>query len=71
MMSWWSVLLYWLYVLAWEALTIGGCAYVVFWIGHSGWWFVLAVLLSSAMIRPSTWRGLFIQTPDIASENSE
>lgn len=31
--------------LAWNALVLGGTAYVVFWRGYSGWWFLLAVLL--------------------------
>lgn len=26
---------------------IGGCGYVVFWLGHSGWWFLAAVLIAS------------------------
>lgn len=25
-----------------NAFLIGGTAYVVFWMGHSGWWFVAA-----------------------------
>jgi hypothetical protein len=27
---------------------IFGCAYVVFWRGFSGWWFVLAILLAGS-----------------------
>lgn len=34
-------------VLLWWAFCIGGCAYLVFWRDHSGWWFVLAVFLAS------------------------
>ena len=30
---------------AWIVLVFGTCTYLVFWQGHSGWWFVLAVLL--------------------------
>lgn len=30
-----------------DALIIGGTAYVVFWLNHSGWWWVLGALLSS------------------------
>lgn len=32
-----------------DALILGGCAYVVFWRGASGWWFVLAILLSASV----------------------
>lgn len=34
-----------LLVLAYDAFIIGGCAYLVFWKEHSGWWFLLAVVL--------------------------
>jgi hypothetical protein len=33
--------------LIWCALIIVGCAYLVFWRGHNGWWFALAILLMS------------------------
>jgi len=49
---------YLIYILTWEAATIGGCAYVVFWLGHSGWWFLLAVLLSGMAYKPAHWRAL-------------
>jgi hypothetical protein len=29
----------------WCVLVMGSCTYVVFWMGQSGWWFALAVLL--------------------------
>lgn len=34
--------------LAYNAAIIGGCAYLVFWRGHSGWWFLLAMLLMAS-----------------------
>lgn len=30
----------------WMAFCLVGCAYVVFWKGFSGWWFLLAILLA-------------------------
>ena len=38
----------WLYLIAtlWNVLVWGVTAYAVFWLGHSGWWFVLAALLT-------------------------
>lgn len=30
----------------WGLLVIGTCTYLVFWQGHSGWWYVLAVGLA-------------------------
>lgn len=34
----------------WAVLVIGGCAYLVFFKGASGWWFVLAVIIAQASI---------------------
>jgi len=53
------VITYMIYIIAWEALVIGGCAYVVFGLNRSGWWFVLAVILSGASYSPKKWRKLF------------
>ncbi len=35
----------WFMTLMWDFFLIGGCAYVVFWKGHSPWWFILACCL--------------------------
>lgn len=47
---------------AWCVLVFGTCTYLVFWRDHSGWWFLLALLLcngstsnNAAKIR-GTWR---------------
>lgn len=32
--------------LLWQMFCIGGCSVVVFGLGHSGWWFVLALLMA-------------------------
>lgn len=45
----------WVYVLAgvlrwcWYVMVQGTTAYVVFWLGHSGWWFALAFLLCACI----------------------
>jgi len=31
----------------WAFSVLGTCAYAVFWQGHSGWWFLLAIMLCS------------------------
>lgn len=31
----------------WCLIVFGTCTYVVFWMGHSGWWYAFAVLLCS------------------------
>jgi hypothetical protein len=54
-----SVITYLIYTIFWEGLCIGGTAYLVFWRGHSGWWFLLAVMLSSMQYGPVKWRGLW------------
>ena len=48
-------LTYLIYIVLWEAFVIGGCAYLVFWLGASGWWFILAVVLSGAAYTPNRW----------------
>jgi hypothetical protein len=30
----------------WGALCLGVCAYLVFWNGESGWWFLLGIFLA-------------------------
>lgn len=35
----------WLYILVWNVIVLVGTAYIVFWKKHSGWWFLLAVIL--------------------------
>lgn len=42
----------------WETLIIGGCSYIVFWLHHSGWWFLLAIALSTAAYSPKKWHSL-------------
>ena len=39
----------WIYLIrtAYSLIVLGVCAYVVFWLGFSGWWFVLALVLLS------------------------
>lgn len=34
--------------LVWGLVILGGCAYAVFWLDHSGWWFLLAMLLAGS-----------------------
>lgn len=46
---------YLIYIVIYETLVLGGTAYVVFWLGHSGWWFVLAALMSGSAYPPSSW----------------
>lgn len=50
---------YVIYVIAFEALVLGGCGYAVFWRGASGGWFLLAVLISSAAYPPERWSALW------------
>lgn len=46
---------YLIYILVWESVVIGGCAYLVFWRDASAWWFLLAVLLSVSSYSPAKW----------------
>lgn len=42
------------FLIFWEALTIGGSAYIVFWKGHSAWWLLLGIFLGLGTIKFST-----------------
>lgn len=46
---------YLIYIIFWESLVFGGCGYAVFVLGHSGWWFLLAVALGFCAYSPSRW----------------
>lgn len=39
--------------LIWDIICVGGCTYLVFWRGHSGWWYILALAVcdSSTMYK--------------------
>lgn len=63
---WYVGVTYLIYVLAYETLTLGGTAYAVFVLNHSGWWFVLGVVLSSGCFMPKRWRELWFSRRDNA-----
>ena len=48
-------LTYLIYILVFETLVFGGTGYAVFVLGHSGWWFLLAVIVGGAAYKPQTW----------------
>jgi hypothetical protein len=54
-MKYWTYLIY---LILWESLMWGGGFYVVFILGHSAWWFALAVAGSAAAYSPNTWMQL-------------
>jgi hypothetical protein len=49
---------YLIYIVLFESLIFGGVGYAVFVLGHSGWWFVFALFVSSAAYTPSKWYGI-------------
>ncbi len=36
-----------LFRVLWPAIVFGTAAYAVFWLGHTGWWFLLAILIAA------------------------
>lgn len=48
-------LTYLIYIIAFEGLVLGGTGYAVFVLGESGWWFLLALIVSGAAYKPQTW----------------
>jgi len=49
------ILTFFVYITLRDGLLIGGTAYLVFWKGCSGWWWILSVFLLALAIRPSMW----------------
>jgi len=56
-MSKWPIR-YLIYIIVWDCLIVGIFSYAVFILGHSGWWFVLAVCMSRASVS-SLWGMMF------------
>ena len=46
---------YLIYIVLWEGLIFGGTGYAVFVLDYSGWWFALAIFMSSLAYKPNTW----------------
>jgi hypothetical protein len=46
---------YLIYIVLYEGLVVGGTGYAVFVLDHSGWWFLLAVIMSVAAYSPRKW----------------
>lgn len=64
-MKYWSYLIY---ILVFETLVLGGTGYAVFCLGHSGWWFLLATLISGHSYSPAKWYGLILDTQETKTE---
>lgn len=62
---------YLVYITLYEVLTLGGCGYAVFALGASGWWFVLAVILSGAAYSPEKWASLYGNTAALTAAKGE
>lgn len=52
------VITYLIYIIIWEAMVFGGFGYVVFGLGKSEWWMLLAVLMSANAYKPESWKKL-------------
>lgn len=50
---------YLIYIIIWDCGLIAGCSYLVFYKGHSGWWFLLAIYLAGSCMKPKHWAELF------------
>jgi hypothetical protein len=46
-----AVVIIFLFILAWNAALIAGTAYVVFWLGYSGWWWLLTLILIGGSVQ--------------------
>jgi hypothetical protein len=48
-------LTYLIYIVLWEGMIFGGTGYAVFVLEHSGWWFLLAMVIGSLAYSPLKW----------------
>lgn len=46
------------YSIIYEAIVLGGTGYAVFVLGYSGWWFLLAIIMSGSQIQPHQWKSI-------------
>lgn len=54
-MKWFT---YMVYIVIFEAAVLGGTYHVVFNLGHSGWWFILGIMIASSVYSPRKWASL-------------
>jgi len=50
-----NIVIFAIYSILYESLVLGGTGYVVFFMGHNGWWFLLAVLMSSNQLKAKSF----------------
>jgi hypothetical protein len=48
-------LTYLIYIIFWEGMIFGGTGYVVFSMGFSGWWFLIAIFIGGCAYPPERW----------------
>jgi hypothetical protein len=55
-----SCVTYLVYCIVWDCGIIAATGYLVFWKGHSGWWFLVAMIIAGTSYQPATWRKLWM-----------
>ena len=50
-----NAITYLIYIVLYEGAVLGGAWYAVFILDQSGWWFLLAMLLSGWAYEPEKW----------------
>ncbi len=55
----WVGITYLIYSIVNVIVVIGGCGYAVFVLGHSGWWFLGAIVLCGCGYSPWRWHCIF------------
>ena len=52
------IISYLIYIIIWKAMVLGGFFYIVFVLGNSGWWMLLALIMSESTYKPESWKML-------------
>lgn len=59
-----SIVTFMLYIVIWDIGLLVGTAYLIWWKGASGWWFVPAFILCGMSYKPKHWRELWQPSPN-------
>jgi len=58
MTAFWLTTTYLIYTIIWDCGIVAGTSYIVFWLGHSGWWFVPAMVICGSCYKPWHWKAI-------------
>ena len=52
------VVTYLIYIVFWQTMIFGGFGYIIFVLGHTAWWAIVAMILWDGAYTPEQWQRL-------------